>query len=280
MNKLILIFSALLLASSTQAQWADDFNNNDKKKDKGFSDRKNWGDDIWSEHASHYRPLGWFVNPGLTYMMGNSANDNTDAYNLTPSGLPGYYVEAGMEHLFKKANKIVHYFDWGIGVKHFGGQEAYNPNSGEKVRGNFNFGNAFGRADIHNVWQLTKWNFIDQSIGFNFDYRIYGGKEDTDYTGSTGLAYTDMPKMVGQFHYSIGWGLKVRDGFFIVPTFQTPILTLLPFNDFNPGHTWFQSRYQPMIFTVKFAWLFPKKGCPDVDGPDDDYKRSQQYQMQ
>lgn len=208
-------------------------------------------------------------------MFGNSADDSNRPFDLTPSGLPGYYVEAGMEHLFKKDQKIVHYFDWGLGVKHFGGQEKYSIEGTTPTRGQFNFGSAFLRADIHNVWQISMFNFIDQSLGFNLDYRIYGGKDDENYL--TPLAPTNQGKLVGQIHYTVGFGYKVDDGFFIVPSVQTPILTLVSFDGFNPSHHWFNSRYQPLIFTLKFAWLFPKKGCPPVEGMEDDEQRNNNF---
>lgn len=272
---LITIFSAGL--SFAQISGEFDKNANKRKNESQFSDKKNWGDAIWSPNASHYRPLGWHIDPGVTYMFGNSPQGQSDASKLTPSGLPGYYLEVGLEHLFKKQGKIFHYFDWGLGIKHFGGQEKLKDASGNATRGQFNFGNVFLRAAIHNVAQLSLWNFIDQSIGLNVDYRIYGGKPDADYTPPAG--YDNQGKLVAQLNYSIGWGLKVRDGFFIVPTIQTPILTAFQWNGFNPSHKWFNSRYQPAIFTVKFAWLFPKKGC-NVPTDPNGKKQSDQFQMQ
>lgn len=279
MKRYAFFLSFLLIGTISYSQIASEIESNDRKRKSGspFSQKKNWGDAIWGFHASHYRPIGWHINPGVTYMFGNSANDPSDGtYELTPSGLPGYYLEAGMEHLFKNYGKVVHYFDWGLGVKHFGGQEKLKLGAATS-RGQFNFGNVFARAAIHNVWQLTLINFIDQSLGFNVDYRIYGGNDDPDY--STPGGSNNQGKLVAQLHYTLGWGIKVRDGFFIVPTLQTPILTAVQWNGFNPGHTWFQSRYQPTIFTIKFAWLFSKKGCNTPDDPNGK-KSSEQYQMQ
>jgi hypothetical protein len=279
--KIVGIILMSVFALQAQAQFGSDFEkrNSKKKKDNPFSESKNWGWLVWSENASHYRPLGWHVDLGLTYMAGNNSNDDGQEYNLTSNGLPGYYLEGGMEHLFRKKNKLFHYFDWGLGVKHFGGQETYE--LGEfKDRGSFNFGSAFLRAGIHNVWQITKYNFIDQSIGFNIDYRIYGGKDkqaEGDYLSP--LPSVNQDKLVGQLHYSLGFGIKMKDGFFMVPTVQTPVLTFLNFTDFNPSHYWFNSRYQPLIFTIKVAWLLPKSGCPSVFSVDGK-RQSDQFQME
>jgi hypothetical protein len=211
-------------------------------------------------------------------MMGNNAADDNRPYELTASGLPGYYLEAGMEHLMKKKKKIIHYFDWGLGVKHYGGQEKYVDEADNKYRGQFNFGSAFARANVHNVIQLSMYNFIDQGLGLNVDYRIYGGNPDGNYASP--LPQDNQSKLVAQLNYSFGFGFKVRDGFFIVPTVRVPVLTLAQFNDLNPSHKWFQSRYLPLAFTIKFAWLFPKKGCPDVYDNGEGKGYSDQYQNQ
>lgn len=278
MKRVVFIVTLILASSISYSQIGSGIEKRDKKRKSGSPWGKNRRDAIYSHSQSNYRPFGWYVNPGVTYMFGNSADDPNDgSYDLTPSGLPGYYLEGGFAFLMKQINKSVHYFDVGLGVKHFGGQEKYDDGV-TKMRGQFNFGNVFLRAGVHNCWQLSMYNFIDQSLGINVDYRIYGGKDDPDYTSPGGN--TNTGKLVAQLNYSIGWGIKVRDGFFIIPTIQTPIFTGVPFRDLNPGHSWFSSRYQPAIFTIKFGWLFRKKGCPKVYDNGEGKQQSDQYQMQ
>lgn len=258
-------FILIFLASSfAYSQIGSDLESRDRKRKNGKLWSKNRRDAIYSHSNSNYRPFGWFINPGATYMIGNSAQDPDDgSYNLTPSGLPGYYVEGGLAFLMKRANKAVHYFDIALGVKHFGGTEKYKSDVITE-RGHFNFGSAFFRGGIHNCWQLNMYNFIDQSLGVNFDYRIYGGKGDDSY--GFGLD-PNTNKMSLQLHYSFGWGIKIRDGFFIIPTVQTPVVSFLPWDGANPGLQWFSSKYQPTILTLKFGWLFPKKGCNVPNDP-------------
>ena len=269
--KTLLFVSTLLLSFTfvnAQVLGGIEKRNNDRKSKNPFSESRNWGDIIWSSESSQYRNLGWHVDLGVTYMAGNTPNDLDSAYELTPRGLPGYYIEAGMEHLFKKRNKFVHYVDWGLGIKHFGGTEQFQLGD-FKSQGNFNFGSVFLRGAIHNIAQLNRYYFIDNAIGFNVDFRIYGGK-DNQANGKylSPLPSNNQEKLVGQLYYALGFGFKVKDGLFFVPTIQTPVLTFLQFTDTNPGHRWFNSRYQPVIFTVKMAWLLPNKGCPAVFGGD------------
>lgn len=249
--------------------------NGKRKSGKHFSSGDR-GAAIYSHSRSHFKPFGWHISPGLTYMVGNTKADKDADFNLTPNGLPGYYVEAGFAHLFKKRHKVFHYFDYGIGVKHYGGIEKYTLEPNTVTRGTFNFGSAFGRIDLHSVWQLSRWNFINQSIGFNIDYRIYGGNIDEDYASP--IAQDFQEKLVGQLHYSLGWGIKPTDGFFIIPTIQTPILTALSWRSINPGTHWFSSKYQPIIFSVKIGILFPKKECPGVFDNGETKRQSEQYQ--
>jgi hypothetical protein len=277
MKKIITVTLIVLIGSTIMAQELDGIaRRHQKRQSKSpFSSGGDRGAAIYSHSRSHYKPFGWHITPGLTYMVGNTKEDKDKAFNLTPSGTPGYYLEIGLAHIFKQRKKVFHYFDYGIGIKHFGGAEKYTDDLGTRLKGNFNFGAAFARIDIHSVIQISRWNFIDQSLGFNFDYTVYGGNQ-ANY-GSP-LAQEFQEKMLAQLHYSLGWGIKPRDGFFIIPYVKTPILTAYNWRNLNPGHRWYSSKYQPLIFGVKLGWLFVKKGCPPVYDNGEGKKQSEGYQ--
>ena len=273
-QKLVIILSLIFISLSAIAQGGISKRNKSRNDKNPFSTAGDRGQAIYSHSRSHYRPFGFHVSPGLTYMAGYTKEDEDQNYDLKPVGTPGYYLEIGLEHFFKRRKKLFHYFDYSLGIKHFGGQEKLVLEDGTETKSNFNFGAAFARVDIHNVWQLSKWNFIDQSIGLNFDYTVYGSKAN-DYTPVGAQDY--QQKFLTQLHYSIGWGIKPRDGFFIIPTLQTPILTAWNWRNFNPSHRWFSSKYQPIIFSVKVAWLFVKRDCPAVYD-ENGKKSSESYQ--
>ena len=261
--KNIVFLLVFVVGFTANAQIVDGINKRKNKRDSQspFSKGGDRGAAIYSHSRSHFRPFGWHLTPGLTYMVGNTKEDSDRPFDLKPSGTPGYYLEIGLAHIFKRQKKVFHYFDYGIGIKHFGGKEKYQVEGQEDIKGNFNFGAAFGRLDIHSVWQLSRWNFIDQSLGFNLDYTVYGGKQEN--YGSP-VVQDFQQKFLAQLHYSIGWGIKPRDGFFIVPNIKTPVLTAWNWRNINPGHRWFSSKYQPLIFGVKIGWLFVKRECPAV----------------
>jgi hypothetical protein len=260
MKNFILLLLIGFASINLQAQNIEGYNKK-KGKEKPKFESGDRSAAIYSHSRSQYLPFGWHISPGLTYMAGNTKEDKDQNFNLKPAGTPGYYVEIGLAHIFKKQKKVFHYFDYGIGIKHFGGQEKYVDEQDNSIKGNFNFGAAFGRIDIHSVWQLSRWNFIDQSLGLNIDYTVYGGKQEN--YGSP-IAQDYQEKLLAQLHYSIGWGIKPMDGFFIIPNIKTPILTGYNWRNLNPGHRWYSSKYQPIIFSVKVAWLFPDRNCPAV----------------
>jgi hypothetical protein len=260
-QKLIIILSVIFISFNVAAQGGINKRNNARNNKNPFSTAGNRGDAIYSHSRGHYKPFGWHFSPGVTYMAGYTNEDENKSYDLKPLGTPGYYLEIGLEHFFKKRRRVFHYFDYSLGIKHFGGQEKLVLADDTETKSNFNFGAAFARIDIHNIWQLSKWNFIDQSIGLNLDFTVYGGS-DNAYTALGTEDY--QQSFLTQLHYSIGWGIKPRDGFFIIPTLKTPILTAWNWRDLNPSHRWFSSKYQPIIFSVKIAWLFVKSDCPAV----------------
>ncbi|MDX1350785.1 MAG: hypothetical protein R3279_11080 [Putridiphycobacter sp.] len=264
-NRWILI-ALLMVTNAVSSQIKGDFEKRQKDRKNGkYVTQGDRGKAIYSHSRSHYRPFGWHASAGITYMFGN--NSNTELFEVKPAfTIPGYYLEGGFAHLFKQFHKVFHYIDYGVGIKHYAGSEIFTDVLGESIRGNFNFGSAFGRFGIHSVWQLSEWNWIDQSIGANVDYRIYGGKIDSNYPVISTQDFQE--KLVGQIHYSIGWGYKPREGLYFIPTLQTPILTAVNWRNFNPGTRWFSTKYQPVIFMVKMGVLFPKKGCPKVFSKD------------
>lgn len=260
-----ILFVLLLTTISTFAQVGGFEKRNKERKNGKYLTHGDRGKSIYSHSRSHYRPFGWHAAVGITYLAGNNTNSQNLDIKSTPY-IPGYYLEGGLAHLFKQFHKVFHYVDYGIGIKHYSGAEKYTDLLGEQSRGTFNFGSAFARFGIHSVWQLSEWNWIDQSIGVNIDYRIYGGNVDADYTSP--LLPDIQEKLVGQLHYSIGWGYKPKEGLYFIPTIQTPILTALNWRTINPGTHWFSSKYQPIIFTLKMGVLLPKKGCPKVFSKD------------
>lgn len=240
---------------------------------------------------------GWNVAPGVTW-MGCRFRNTSDAimtqgdtsYNVTfnPSGRFGLYLEAGRHKIFEYG-KIFHYMDYGIAYKGLRGKEEFEgeyrvrgqENPYATTSGNGKFGEHFilGHFNIYNVFQISDRNFIQNGIGANLDYAVIQNKEKNGDLVFQNDQY--LPRLIGQLHYRLGFGIKMSDNFFIIPTIETPILNIRPWTNGHPSVNYFMSKYQPLILSIRFAWL-GKQGlsCPPVYAPDGDSDKQSEFMKQ
>ncbi|MFA5574952.1 MAG: hypothetical protein WC994_07855 [Brumimicrobium sp.] len=210
------------------------------------------------------------------------------AYRETKSRL-GAFAEIGMIHITKHPRKYIHYYDWGIGFKLFGGGENTTVDSYQNDNligtregtGEFYLGYLYGRFDVHSVYQINPHLFLDNALGVNVDYAIIPG--NTAYTGAV-LTYDQhfQGDIVAQLHYSFGLGIKpwADKGFFMIPSVEIPVFGMYEWNRGTPELHWFSSKYFPAQLRLKFVWLF-KKGpnwCPPVETNEMDRQRANEYQ--
>lgn len=250
------------------------------------------------KYQGFYKLTGFHFTAGATYNMtrtkplettySNQTGDTSLNQSLMPRGKLGYYVKVGALHIFRKKRKVFHYIDYGIGVKHFGGIEEFNADliinragvinsSVIEGKGNFDLGYAFLDFNINNVIQISEYNWIQNSIGFNLDYQIYGGGQ---YSGAMSTAPQDyQQKFKADIHYKLGLGIKLVKGMYLVPAIETPIFTAFGWRNGHPSIHWFGSTYQPLIVSLTFAFLLKKnpEDCPPVYSPGDQ-NRSDSYQ--
>ena len=240
--------------------------------------------------------------------LASPADSVTGRYTHDPNGLLGFYAEIGMAHFPKKRSKLslwlktvlVSYYDWGVGYKHLGGTEttyfdrldpAGNVIGTDEFSGKFYNGHVYGRFTLHKNINLGKTFFIDNGLGLNVDYKVVHGQ--AAYVGEVfpGRRSLYNPLLV-QLHYSIGFGIKLKRGSYLIPGVRTPILgyqgvsPLLAGNGKgasnapyfgNPALQWFSSQYWPIYPHIKFIYLFEKKakGCPPAEINDQDRNTQQ-----
>jgi hypothetical protein len=225
------------------------------------------------------------INPITGELSLNS--DSLFRYSHEAKSRLGVFVELGMVHITKRPRKFIHYYDWGIGYKHIGGRELFEAGlyddrdtlvgslSGE---GQFYNGHLYGRFTVHNVYQLNPTMFLDNGLGINVDYRLVGGNQG--YDGAF-LPQTQQfqGSLLAQLHYDFGFGFKPKEGFFVIPGVQLPLLGAYEWNGGTPSIHWFSSKYYPALFKVKVVWLFKKdpSRCPPVETNEDDKKRANEF---
>jgi len=248
-----------------------------------------------------YRNLS---NKGLTFSFGTTYTfsdtsslkvDDRHEYKFQPKGKLGLFAEIGTVSFNLKKPKfkwgnLIKYTDWGIGFNLYGGSEntiVYN--SAEKSEkqfsyGSFYLGNVTGRLTFHHTFYIPKTTImIDNGLGINLDYRVLKNSsfdktpEELAALNINTQAYSG--NFFAQLHYNLGIGLKVKRGSYLIPTMQLPILGMYAWNNGSARTDWFSSDYLPVIFKLKFIYLFEKRsqgGCENF-GSEEDRKRNEEY---
>jgi hypothetical protein len=265
---------------------------------------KRRGDVFGKADYKDYRFFGLQVTGGLTYMATRSDAKNVTylgadsigrpmSYSFDPQGQVGAFVDIGMVHFPKKRTKLslalkyifISYYDWGLGVKLFSGSETttYNyfnalgePLTTQSASGSFMKGYVNGRFSLHKNVYIGKRYFIDNGLGVNIDYRF--GDVAPYAIPSTFSAQTFHSPLVAQMHYSLGFGIKLNRRSMLVPGVQLPILGIYDWRKGCAALKNYNSNYLPILFQVKFTYLFEKKakGC-NTPGTDEDRKRNDEY---
>lgn len=247
--------------------------------------------------TGHNRLHGFHFAPGLTWMLASfkekeieilQNGDTSFNYNLKGKGRLGFYVEAGMYHLFPYG-RIFHYLDWSVAWKNLKGAQDFTANTmiessstiitESEGTNQFRYNFLLANVNLNNVKQIRNYSFIQNSLGLNFDYAI-GKSENMESFFIDGSTFN---KMIFSLHYKIGFGYKLNQKWFIIPSLETPIFNIMPFESGKSvlGYGIFDMRYRPIILSIRFAWLRkPKSGdCPPVYGPEGDKSRQERYQM-
>lgn len=253
---------------------------------------------LYRLEGGDYQNKGWFFGPGMTYtipaqpdnpvLRSRIVNDNVDTLftgNFDPAGAIGAYIEVGRFHFFK--NPIfVHYIDYGIHYKMLRGREAFAgqmlvadstaqpiteslaPVSVDSYFNRHQFGAFF---NAYHVSQITDRSFIQVGLGANLDYALFKKIEAPE--PRTYFLENNTNDFGAQLHAKIGFGFKAESGVFIVPSIETPILSLVEFDDGKSTLSMFNSRYRPLIFSIRFMF-FSRTRAADCVGSNPNPKDS------
>jgi hypothetical protein len=267
---------------------------------------KRRGDIFGKADYKDYRFFGLQVTGGLTYQatrsdaknltyLGSDSSGRPMSYSFDPQGQVGAFVDIGMVHFPKKRSKLslalkyifISYYDWGLGVKLFSGSETttYNyfnalgePLTTQSFSGSFMNSYVNGRFSLHKNVYIGKRYFIDNGLGFNVDYRLFDAKPYEINPVSILSPQTFHSSLVAQMHYSLGFGIKLNRRSILVPGVQIPILGIHDWRKGCAALKYYNSNYLPILFQVKFTYLFEKKakGC-NTPGTDQDRKLNDEY---
>lgn len=250
---------------------------------------------------------------GATYMIPSKPvsgilTDNGGArgtYEITPKGQLGFFAEVGFAHFPKwkgipikplKKSRIMDYVDWGLGFRQLSGNEATHVDIKNAVgdiiqsfdgKGSYTNNYVYGRISAHTLIYYGKKkidkarkHFIDQSLGFNFDYNLFKGNEtyDDNYNLHP-VALKFQKPFMAQFHYSLGIGIRLNRAWMMIPSAQIPFVGIYQWNGFNAKVNWFASQYWPVQAQLKFIKLFERPPKCGVYGDPKDSELDKQFRL-
>lgn len=201
----------------------------------------------------HIKRTGWLFAFGITEMKPQTFSFVKSFFSdttYTPASRTGLYLEVGRYKLFEYYS-VFRYMDYGLCYKGLRGKERQN---------DLKFGDHFisGYFNLNNTVNIGKYAYWGNTLGINADYAI--------------IRNIDQPTIPKAFqtaiHYKISFGYKATKRLVIIPAVETPILTLYPFYYGASSMKYLNSRYRPLIFSIKFLFLRPIVDvCPPVYTP-------------
>lgn len=235
-------------------------------------------DPIFPVNDIYFKKWGWYAGIGGNYTM-PLFNDviktfqNSDTlltFEYTGVGQPGMMVEGGAFLLLD--NPIVSYLDGGLRFNWFRGKEDrtttvvdISDNStlfSGKDESSFDQVNVSLRLDANNTIQVSKYGFIQNTLGLNFDYLFY-----SEYKRSNSI-FTDpaSERFQAQIHYKLSYGFRLDLMHYMIIGIDAPILTIAPWNDGRQTIEAFQSHYWPLTLSVRILFM-QKSNRPDCKKP-------------
>ena len=217
-----------------------------------------------------YQLQNFYLSPGLTYMMPYEipniiSNSNSE---VNAKARLAYIIEAGAYRIFEKGGNIFNYLDYGFSYKKLSGSETI-----DESKSIFKQRFLGGSFNLNNIWQISDKKFIQTSLGSDIDFKLF--EEDNPLPNNT-------DRLTIAFHLKVGYGFKVKKTLFVIPTMESPFLTLKKWEQGKSTYGIFNSRYRPLIFKVRFIWLkkLGKGKCPEALTSPEDKARYERNYMQ
>jgi hypothetical protein len=243
--------------------------------------------------GGQFKNSGWFVAPGLAFTLPYPRNEQLIGYDaaddtlfngdFTRDGQNGLCVQVGRHHFWKNGGPIDH-VDYGLGYKMLRGTEEF----AGVVRADSSFAaytsyasfsdsylSAFG--NVSNVLMLSNRWWIQNSLGLNVDFRMFG---DRGGSGVPGANWQYPPTFPVQAHYRLGFGWKPEPGIFILPMIEVPLLNVNRWEGMKATLPYFNGRYRPVLITLRIQWLSkqPDRQCENQPGRNVDLSKGGKHE--
>lgn len=226
--------------------------------------------------SREYFKGGLYVSPLATISFGNSVDgsfsnmDSTYSFENTGRGKWGYGLEVGWFQTFDNLY-VIDYLEGGVSYRRFSGAAEHEgvleigqtPVTAFDSDNDFTYQVLSGAIRAMGETQTNSRQFITYGIGANYYYRF-----SNDYERSSNYPnnYEEFQaKSTVQAHLKLGYGFKVSDNVLLIPTVESPFLTVYPTDDLDPRLTFFNVKYQPLIIGLQF--MFMRKNPVNCNAP-------------
>jgi len=238
--------------------------------------------DLFAVDANH-RSSGFLVGLGLSTMWGQKDFQTTidilpraeqiSAYRaeFAPSGRIGLHAELGMFWLFESS--FFDYVDVSLAYKQHLGDEAMTaeliPGSADSLpnllagNGTFTQDQATLNVNLNKAFPVRGNYYIISALGADIDYRVINKAEYTLIAPGFNTVAPDNA-LSAHFHARLGIGYKTSASSWLSLTAETPIQDIVPFDGIQSRKTVFNSKYRPVLFTLRYQWLRMRaaRECP------------------
>ena len=228
-----------------------------------------------------YNQSGWFVGPGLTHQLVNPQEKTIILSQNNDTILQSTFAERGNLRAYAEVGryKIINnlyffrYLDYGLAYKNYAGIENFDESlnisdlSIPVSSGQNTFSDHYASLffNIRNLVPLKQKIFLQNSFGVLAEWAFLANRNNFQ----PGLMSTQKfaPRTRAELTYKFGLGYKYSDRLLIIPSVQTSLLNILPWDGVDFILPYFSSNYKPVIFSLRFIFLnqFKQKKCPPVD---------------
>lgn len=212
-----------------------------------------------------FKKGGFYVSPLATFSFGSkktgsySIADTTYDYEVAGRGKLAYGIELGWFHSFKQP-RLIHLIEAGLSYRVFKGEAEHegtlsNPIGTELFKSDNTFSNQYIVASVRavNTKQWGKKSFLYTSLGANFNYEIANSYDRSSVYPLSDEEFLNETSL--QIHLQVGVGFRISRQMIIMPTIETPLLTILPTDGINPAFPFFSTNYQPIIIGLRFMFI-------------------------
>lgn len=230
---------------------------------------------------TNYKLSGWLVGAGATYTFSlpknteqvyQLGNDTLLTANFRAGGKLGFLVEVG--RFTMTYNRFIPYLDYGLSFKQIRGSQDYTGYLSESdsqdtiliTQSTASFTNYYLSAyfNANNTIRVSEFGFIQNSLGLNVDYKVIETIKGTAPIFPGTISSSEV--FLVQLHYKLGYGFRLDKKHYLTFTLETPILTAFPWDDGKSTIAIFDSRYRPVLFSVRLLFL-STNSRPDCNKP-------------